>query len=342
MAKKRAPREGKRKVAIVGFCQTSRDRVPYDDPDYEVWGLNRGYIFMPRADRWFDLHSPVIRGAETRRPGRHMDWLARFPGPVYLHEADPQVPTSVAFPLAEVAADVGAGLWRLDEQGERADARAVPYFDSSIAYEIGLAIHEGFDEICMVGVDLNTQGEYVWQRSGVSYLLGVAMGRGIAVVLPDNCPILTGPLYGRGYLSSEGEHMSLAQLETRVKALNDERNHELKELSQLTGALRELQFVIDQMVPGLDHERMERRRHEMERAIAEASAKVERVTGAIKETLYWIHQTPGGQSPEEFARAQLDAGVHGYHRNGGEDLSEGDCSALAMLDAPAPELAAVN
>lgn len=326
---------GKERVCIAGFCESSRDRVPYDDDRYEIWGLNRGYMFMKRAERWWDVHSPTIRGWQHRRPGNHADWLKSFKGPIYMHEVDPEIPNSVAYPLDEVQADVGINLFRLAKDGTRTDSRQKPYMDSSMAYELALAIHEGFKEIMMVGVDLNTAGEYVWQRSGVSYLMGLAQGRSIDVVLPDNCPLLQGNLYGRAYLTPGGEHMSIQQLETRLQALSEERKQKLGELHEWIGAVRESEFLNKQMVPGIDHERLAKRVAQERQQVEKTQAELRIVEGGIKETLYWIHQTPDGDPPSELAN-DLQVELHG-HRNG-HSLAEGDLDAFSALDQPEPVL----
>jgi len=107
------------RIALVGFCQPHRELVPYDDKDLTVAGLNRGYVFMPRADLWFEMHGPQIYRWEARRPKEHIPWLKAFPGPVYMHVADPEIPNSLAYPLAEVAADVGVGAFRLMADGSK-------------------------------------------------------------------------------------------------------------------------------------------------------------------------------------------------------------------------------
>ena len=326
---------GKERVAIVGFCDTSRDRAPYDDASYEIWGLNRGYIFMPRADRWFDLHSPTIRGWSHRRTDKHMAWLKQFPGPIYLHETDDELPNSLAFPIDEVQRDLGSRFVRLAADGSRTDSCDKPYFDSSMAYQIGLAIHEGFKEILMVGVDLNTVGEYVWQRSGVSAMLGIAAGRGITVVLPDNCPLLQGNLYGRAYLTPGGEHMSAAQLETRLAALNDEYRQKMFEHAEWKGAVREATHLGEQMIPGLDHERHSKRVKELQNMEQRSLMDVKHTEGGLKETLYWIHQTPDGDPPSELAN-DLQVEINGHRFD--QALSEGHLDAHAEMGEPEPVL----
>lgn len=325
-----------KRVAIVGFCNDSREMAPYEDETIEIWGLNRAYLFMHRANRWFDLHSPAIQHNQHRRPGKHLDWLKAFPGPVYMHGADPDIPNSVTFPLAEVAETIGSTLVRMNDKGQTERGPDAPYLTSSIAMEIALAIHEGYEEIQLWGIDLNTDSEYAWQKPGVEYLIGVALGRGIRVVLPDNCPLLRGSIYGRGYLSPTGEQMSMEQLEARSKGLEHDRNQLVHQLAELTGAKRELHFVMDQMVPGLDHERMDERLKRMAEGIGQLQQRLMQIEGAMKELAYWIHQTPAGQAPAE-AIDQI--------RSNGHSDAEGPISDLALMLAPEdalPEALAVG
>lgn len=303
----------RKKVAIVGFCNPHREWAPYDNPDFEIWGLNRGYIFMPRADRWFEMHGRHIFTLQDRRPGNHVDYLHNFPGPIYMHQSEPEVPNSIALPLEELANMLGPWFWRVF-QPDRYGAMTTkstedePYLSSSIAFEIALAIYEGFEEIHLFGIDLNTDSEYAWQKPGVEFLIGFAGGRGQKVFIPEGCPLLKGTLYGRGYLSPQGEQISMEQLQTRMKALQAEQDAIQRELNQVLGAHRELtQYVQAQMVPGIDHEKTDQRRQEMEKVIGNLQTRLAQTLGAIKETAYWIHQTPDGQTPKE-AIEQLRAG----------------------------------
>lgn len=325
------------KVAIVGFCQPHREWAPYRDPSWEVWGLNRGYIFMPRMERWFEMHGQHIYGWEQRRPGNHMLWLQGFPGPIYMHQVAPEIPNSVAYPLEAVADDIGVNIWRLPDHGQGAPSpgRATPYLSSSIAQEIALAIHMGYQEIGLWGIDLNTTSEYAWQKPGVEHLLGVAAGRGIQVHIPDKCPLLKEGIYGRGYMRPEGEHVGPEQWVERIKALEAQKLMFEKELNELLGARRELDWVLSQMVPGLDHEDLEKRRRTIETAISQIKGQLFQCIGALQETIYWAHQTPAGQDPRE-ALAQL-AAQHENGRTNGHQADEGPMGIEGRLvDAGAP------
>ena len=303
---------GRNKVAIVGFCDTSRMLTPWHDPSFEVWGLNRGHIFhqpsaariVPgtQADRWFDMHGKHIWQSQDRRPGKHQDFLANFPGPVYLHQKFEELPNALVFPLQELADYFGESLFRLSVKtpGKIVDTKNQPYLSSSIAYEVALAIYEGFEEIWLTGVDLSTESEYAWQKPGVEYLLGIAVGKGIRVVLPDNCPLLRGTLYGRGFMREEaGPLMSYDQLVTRRRSIETEMQGLNQQLQQAQGAKTELEFLMQQMTPGLDHEMCDQRRQKMEAHIMQIANKLLQVQGSLKETVYWIHQTEAGQEPTE-------------------------------------------
>lgn len=300
---------GYKKCVIVGFCQTSRELAPYEDGSYVIIGLNRGAIFMPRADVWYDMHGMHIIGSQDRRPGRHVDFLRQFKGPVYVHQRfDDLADNQVAYPLKRIADDIGRNIFRIgkaDKKGVMVDTTSMrdvtgePYLASSIAYELAHAIVAGFGEIHLYGVDLNTDAEYAWQKPGVEHLLGLAAGRGIKVVLPDNCPLLKGTLYGRGFMSERGEVMSYDQLAARAKTLQAEGTAIQQEIAKINGAMTELDFLQSQLIPGIDHERLDDRKKQMQQASAQLAGRFQQVSGSLKETAYWLHQTMQGQQPDE-------------------------------------------
>lgn len=336
----------RKRVCIVGFCKSSRNRVNYGDPELFIVGLNRGYIFMERADCWFDLHSPEIRGWQQRRPSKHMDFLRNFAGPVFLHAPDPDLPNALVYPLQEVADDLGQWVYRLAEDLTVKDTKAWPYLTSSIAMELALAIHEGATEISLVGVDLNTPSEYGQQKPGVEYLLGVAAGRGIKVILPDNCPLLDGPIYGRGFMKPEGETMSYPQLEERLQALVDERDRLREKLSKTAGAHQECEFLLGQMVPGLDHEALDQRKQKIAQQVQQLHGALHRIEGQLNETLHWIHITMEGQEPREAIQQLIDQASPTGLDAGGEaheqyDVLDGEGDTVEADPEPEPALVAV-
>lgn len=300
--KPRTPR-----FAIVGFCSPHRELCPYDDEDLTIAGLNRGYVFMPKYHVWFEMHGPNIYRWPARRPEHHIEWLQAFPGPIYMHVADPDIPNSIAYPLAEVAAELGVGCERIMEDGSRQSLTEHPYFTSSISYQIALAIYEGYEQIELYGVDLNTGGEYAWQKPGVEWLLGVAMARGIRVVVPDNCALLKGPLYGRGFLTKRGDVVTQHQYEVRLAEIREKTQKTFVNYQQALGARAMCQEFLAEMRPGLDHEKSSRRLVELNQAVAQLEGQIQQLQGAERETLYWVSFTPEGQAGDE-ALKQLAAG----------------------------------
>ena len=176
-----------RRIAIIGTAPTYRN-TPWDDPTLEIWCLNDSWVLnLPRADRWFDIHgigkmyfrdpAKKITQADVPpgffvRPAGHLEWLAQQKIPVYLQEAVPSIPSSRTFPKAEIEAKFG------------------PHFASTPAWMIGLALLEGVKEIHVYGVHLATEWEYVRQKPNMTFLLGLAAGLGVKIVLPQGCPLL--------------------------------------------------------------------------------------------------------------------------------------------------------
>jgi hypothetical protein len=287
------------RIALVGFCQGSRDLTPYGDTDLTIVGLNKGYIFQPRIDDYYEMHGPDIYRWEIRRPNKHLDWMRAFPGRIFMHRHDPDIPNSIEYPLAEVAETIGAGLTRVAEGGKAEPGTLAPYLTSSIAYQIALAIHEGYRQIELYGIDLNTGGEYAWQKPGVEYLIGVALGRGIRVVLPSNCPLLQGKLYGRGFMKPEGEAMSRSQYEVRLEELKQRHQQLSIQAAQLEGAEAVAKQVTTEMFPGIDMEIADQRHRQYQGQLAQVRAELKKTEGAINETAYWISFTPDGQEPRQ-------------------------------------------
>lgn len=145
----------------------------------ERWGCNdlparldEGWRFTA-WDRWFDRHTQAhIR---KHRP-EAWAWYRAQDGrrPIYTLDVEPEIPGSVRYPIEPVAA-----AFRWGGQDEE-------FFTSSIDYMLALAILEGFERIEVYGVDMWAAAhERNVQRNGAHYWIGLARGRGIDVVIPD-------------------------------------------------------------------------------------------------------------------------------------------------------------
>ncbi len=181
------PREGK-KVALLGFAESWKE-APFADPTIEVWGLNELWKYLPRWNRWFELHDAETLGVTKRdltegEQKRHLEWLTRQPAdkPIYMQRAfvqSGQFPGAVEYPLDAMCARFGR------------------YFTSTIGYMLALAISEGYTWIGLYGIDLASDVEYQQQRPNTEYLIGLARGMGITVEIAPSAALLkAGHLYG--------------------------------------------------------------------------------------------------------------------------------------------------
>jgi hypothetical protein len=193
----------RKKVAIVGFADSSRNAAPFDDPEWTVWSLNQLYRHIPRFDRWFEIHSRPIFVADIVRDTHYVEWLQTAPVPVYMMQTFPDMPMSVRYPIEQVGALQGIPVaqtraWYEGLALPSATRGGGPYLQSAIGFMIALAILEGFEEIGLWGIDLVVGGEYEYQKPNAEFWLGYAMARGIKVTIPKTSALLR-QLYVYGY-----------------------------------------------------------------------------------------------------------------------------------------------
>lgn len=182
----------RRKVGIIG-AGPLRSTAPWDDPEWILWGLNE--IPQKRATAWFELH-PMRAQSQA-----DLAWLQKCPVPCYVldyytarnfseieyyGEVFPGIPRPVEYPLDRVLSATS---------GRR-------YFTCTFAYQVALALADGFEEIGLWGVDLDlgTPRERLVEKPCLEYWLGLAEGRGVRVTMPEGTTLLNRPyLYGYDY-----------------------------------------------------------------------------------------------------------------------------------------------
>lgn len=283
------------KVCIIGTAP-SHASAPYGDDSWTIFSLNDAWKVVPRADAWFDMHSPMVLRWSSRRPPGHLGWLKRFEGPVYLHEADPEIPTSVAYPLDAVIRDLG-----------------LPYLTSGPSYMLALAIHLKAEAIMVCGVDM-TLDDYVSQRANFEWLIGLAMGRGIPVLLPSGCPLLTGPLYGRGPDEIRPDMLDEREGQMRRVVVELEAEYERRRAAvhELKGAVRSSQALLDlglSAAPEISIHLADLAR-DLEAAELSRMATftdLAQARGALQDVRYWQARMSAGQAPSDYARSVADA-----------------------------------
>jgi hypothetical protein len=151
------------KVAIVGLWAETRPLVPWDDHEWQKWGLTWDSELF-RLDRAFEMHLPCEW--KDYAPKDYIERLNMLPR-LYLQDAHPEIPSAEVYPLEAVAQTTG------------------DYFSSSVGYLMALAIHEGAEEIALYGVAMEGHDEYGYQRPNMEYLIGLARGKGIKVHIPE-------------------------------------------------------------------------------------------------------------------------------------------------------------
>ncbi len=189
----------KTKVAIVGTADTCH-LAPYDDQEFEIWGVNNGYLLMKRFTRWFEIHPITYVDGHFYRRGervfrgtdmdKYMQKLAELNVPIYMQQHWDCVPQSVPYPLAEVAQMFGSQMGWFGQTFEGTQPSYDVYLTNTISYMMALAVLEGFEEIHIYGVDMAVSTEYNVQRPSCEFFLGWIAGKGIKLFLPPQCDLL--------------------------------------------------------------------------------------------------------------------------------------------------------
>ena len=175
-------------IAIVGLSPSTHEDAPWGDDEWEIWGLPWDSMWE-LIDIHFEIHALELLKDSTILPPRYFDRLNSL-STLYMQKEYSDVPNAMAYPLAEVINTLG-----------------VDYFNSSISYMLGLAIHRiksyryrdtplYESKIGLWGVDMDDiealdpndpsyKTEYKYQRPNLEYLIGFARGLGIEVYIPE-------------------------------------------------------------------------------------------------------------------------------------------------------------
>ena len=136
----------------------------------EVWGCNSLWALACdrrgafKATRWFELHPRAVNTAEEQRA------VVNCQVPIYVLDAGewPDCPRAVTYPLDRVRSLLPDGR---------------DFFCSTFAYQLALAVLEGFQAIALRGLDLSlgTRRERTVEKGNLEYWIGFARGRGVVV-----------------------------------------------------------------------------------------------------------------------------------------------------------------
>ena len=145
----------------------------------EVWTINAlGDVFD--CDRVF--HMDDVRIQEIRAAAEPdsniaamLRWMKAHPGPIVTSRAHPDYPGLVEFPLEDVVNDCPFG-----------------YFNGTAAYAVAYAVHHRVGKLSLFGCDFTYPNAHDAEkgRACVEYWLGMAVERGIKVVVPKTSSLL--------------------------------------------------------------------------------------------------------------------------------------------------------
>lgn len=216
-----------KRLAIVGFWEGNRAQAPFQDPTFDVWGLNHLHPYISRWDVWFDMHSPEWSAKNVANIWKdHEKFLKTDHGkPIYMLEAYPGFPSALAYPRDEIVNRFGRS-----------------YFTNGIAYMIALALHLGrFEEIQLWGVDMRHNEEYALQRPCTEFWLGVAQGMGIKVFIPPSAALLAADHF---YGYEEGGGLipeAIKAHQAMIRKATTERDQALATAQTLDGVIQDNQ-----------------------------------------------------------------------------------------------------
>jgi hypothetical protein len=196
-------------IAIIG-TGPSWVEATKEPPSTKMWGIGATWQLAGRGeiqlDAYYELHE--IEYMEEvfgqARADQILAWYEETDSKIY-YPSHKGFKGWAPFPFTEIM------------------AKFRPYFMSTAGWMIAHAIMQNPKEIKLFGVDMAAEAEdYTHQRANAEHLLGVAIGRGIKVTLPANCPLLNGPLYG--HPASLATMKIRDRLQARLKVTQDELN----------------------------------------------------------------------------------------------------------------------
>jgi hypothetical protein len=188
------------RVIIVGTNPNTRNLVDWSkDADYWVFNEvaghaergkpipvrdgNTGEITSPpywckKVTGSIQIHAPIFwRSLSNLNDPDHYKWLQEHRGhPIWMQEHYEDVPESVRYPRPEIV--------EMFSNFHRDNGEPIDYFTSSPADMVALAVYKGYKVIELYGIEMGSDTEYFRQQPGMNYWVGVAVGRGIEVILP--------------------------------------------------------------------------------------------------------------------------------------------------------------
>lgn len=173
-------------LAIIGNGRT-RVHAPHGDLSRDVWTMNdHTMLWQKRTTAVFEMHHDLFD--TTFYSDEYKDWVRQpHDFPIYMHETHPDIPASVKFPRDEIAKAYGGMIVKGSKPIEN-------FYSSTFPYCLAMALHLGYKNIELFGVDLDKE-ERASHRDSVFYWMGIMTAHGVRFTLPEDTPLMEETLY---------------------------------------------------------------------------------------------------------------------------------------------------
>jgi len=216
----------KKTLVIMGTHPKGPDVFDWSRKDCDIWLFNEapnakkdnGEIMYPKANAFFQMHHEAIwKSPKNRSDENHYNWLKSGKTPTaYMQKKYKEVPKSVRYPIESVLSLVKNV--RIVVNGKEKDFK---YFSCSPDFALALVADmwkkgKRYKRVEVWGIELETESEYQYQRTGFAFWTGYLAGLGVNLFL--NNSIFDAPMYGY-----EGDvAISSKDIEKRIADLTKE------------------------------------------------------------------------------------------------------------------------
>ena len=163
-------RKSKTKFAILGtgdgwnLFPPSSNKTIYALNDYiyqEKYGVQPDMLFIMDV---LDEKPQIVSGINNL--GNVIERINKMKVPLIAPFKYAEIPLSQPFPLEKCIKTFG-----------------FPYFTNTICYMIAYALLQGAEEISTYGINQASSSEYFYEKPGVEYWLGIALGKGVKITI---------------------------------------------------------------------------------------------------------------------------------------------------------------
>jgi hypothetical protein len=158
---------GRKPLCIIGTASTCGD-APYEEIEsdgsftYDIWGINTSLCNekVKRVDVCFEMHPKRYWGIQGVT-----DRLNDFGKRVVMQDHYDQIKKSEPYPREAIKKK-----YHLDCMGDNL------YVTTTMVWMILMALEDGYTDISLYGVHMAHETEYAYQRSSMSWVLGIIHG----------------------------------------------------------------------------------------------------------------------------------------------------------------------